>query len=114
MLARKHMAQALELDITNRRALFGLIVTSNDYLVVASQASSKSKKQLAAVSASAADDDDSKNNTSAAIHDHEQLVAKELVKFGAEHLLQSYNKGTTSSMMFTAVQSLLSEYTEGL
>lgn len=115
LLARKHMAQALELDITNRRALFGLIVTSNDYLVVASQASSKTKKQLAAsVSASSAtdDDDDGKNNNSSASHDHEQLVAKELIKFGAEHLLQSY-KGTTSKM-FAAVQSLLSEYTKGL
>jgi ER membrane protein complex subunit 2 len=123
MLARKHFAQALELDgPSNRRALFGLVVASNDYLLVASTVSSKSKKLLAAAAAAAAasaDDDDgdddgedSGDSTSHAIanQDHEHLVAKELVRFGAEHLLVAY-QGTN---MFVAVQRLLSEYTEGL
>jgi ER membrane protein complex subunit 2 len=123
ILARKHFAQALELDgpnKNNRRALFGLLVAANDYLLVASQASAKSKKLMLAASAAAAaaaddkddDDDDGGDSSNAMAHhqDHEQLVAKELVQFGAEHLLGAY-KGTS---MFAAVQSLLREYTESL
>ena len=83
MLARKHMAQALELDGTNRRAQFGLVVVSNAYLLEAEMASKK-------------------------LHDeHEVAVAKELIKYGAEELLKSY-KGCSS--MFKAVEELMEEY----
>ena len=82
LLARKHMAQSLELDATNRRAQFGLVVAANAYLLE----SEKSSKKL---------------------HDeHEVAVAKELIKYGGEQLLQSYN----GSPMFAAVKSLMNEY----
>lgn len=96
MSARKHFAQALELDPSNRRALFGLVCTSNDYLVAAANTSTSKKKQQSDASIT---------------KDHEQLVAKELVKYGVENIIESY-KG--SSSMLVAVKSLMSEYTEGL
>lgn len=83
VLARKHMAQSLELDATNRRAQFGLVSVSNAYLLESENASKK-------------------------FHDeHEASVAKELVKYGAEQLL-AYYKG---SPLFGAVKSLMEEYT---
>lgn len=82
VLARKHMAQSLELDATNRRAQFGLVVVANAYLL---EAESASKKKL---------------------DEHEVAVAKELVKYGAEQLLASY-KGCP---MFSAVKDLMEEY----
>mmetsp|Transcript_5397 Transcript_5397/g.8837 ORF Transcript_5397/g.8837 Transcript_5397/m.8837 type:complete len:299 (+) Transcript_5397:65-961(+) len=87
VLARKHMAQAVELDPTNKRALFGLVSVSNAYL---EEVASASKKQT--------------------IDDHSVVVAKELVKHGAEKLLKQY-KG---SKMYPSVQTLLSKYTKGL
>ena len=65
MLARRHMAQALELDPSHRRAQFGLIVAANAYLETAGKTTDE----------------------------HEIAVAKELIKFGAEKLLANY-KGT--------------------
>lgn len=97
MSARKHFAQALELEPSNRRALFGLVCASNDYLVAAANTSTSKKKQQSDASIT---------------KDHEQLVAKELVKYGAEKVIDSYNKG--SSSMLAAVKSLMTEYTEGL
>lgn len=82
ILARKHMAQSLELDATNRRAQFGLVVVANAYLLASESAP---KKQL---------------------DEHEVAVAKELVKYGAEQLLVSY-KGCP---MFSAVKDLMEEY----
>ena len=82
LLARKHMAQSLELDATNRRAQFGLVVVANAYLL---EAETASKKHL---------------------DEHEVAVAKELVKYGAEQLLASY-KGCS---MFSAVKELMEEY----
>lgn len=82
VLARKHMAQSLELDATNRRAQFGLVVAANAYLL---EAESASKKKL---------------------DEHEVAVAKELVKYGAEQLLASYN----GCPMFSAVKELMEEY----
>jgi tetratricopeptide (TPR) repeat protein len=84
-LARKHMAQCLELDPTDRRGLFGLISVANDYLIEAST----SKKEP---------------------DDHETSVAEELVRFGVKQLLEAYS-GTD---MFTAVKDLMNEYSEGL
>lgn len=81
-LARKHMAQSLELDATNKRAQFGLVVAANSYLIESANAPKK-------------------------LHDeHEVAVAKELVKYGAEELVKSY-KG---SSMFSAVKALMDEY----
>lgn len=81
-LARKHMAQSLELDSTNRRAQFGLVTVSNSYLLE----SANSPKKM---------------------HDeHEVAVAKALVKYGAEQILASY-KGKP---MFSAVKALVEEY----
>lgn len=86
LLARKHMAQALELDPCNRRAQFGLVVAANAYL---QEAESAGKKNL---------------------DEHEVEVAKELVKYGSEQVLESY-KG---SSMFAASKTLMSEYTGSL
>lgn len=81
-LARKHMAQSLELDASNRRAQFGLVTVANAYLIESENASKK-------------------------LHDeHEVAVAKELIKYGATQLLTSY-KGCP---MFSAVQTLMAEY----
>jgi tetratricopeptide (TPR) repeat protein len=85
-LARKHMAQALELDSSLRRAQFGLVSVANAYLEEMENAGKKN------------------------LDEFEVEVAKELVKYGAEQVLKSY-KGKD---MFTAVKALMSEYTESL
>lgn len=85
-LARKHMAQALELDPTNLRAQFGLVTVANQFLEESTSAGRK------------------------ATDEHERIVAKELVKFGADGLLKSY-KGTK---MFAAVQRVVSDFTDNL
>ena len=86
-LARKHMAQALELDATNKRAMFGLVMVSNAFLATAANAT---KKQV--------------------VDEHSVDVAKELVKFGADKLLKQY-KG---SKMFGAVQTVMAQYMKGV
>lgn len=85
-LARKHMAQALELDATNVRAQFGLVSVANQYLGAAATAAKKD------------------------VDGHEQLVAKELVKYGAAQVLQSY-KGTK---MLPTVKQVMNDYTDNL
>jgi hypothetical protein len=82
-LARKHLAQSLELDDSNRRAMFSLVSATSDYL----EESSKSKKNL---------------------DDHDVEVAKELVKYGAEKAIKTY-KGTK---MFPAVQRVMNDKTK--
>jgi hypothetical protein len=84
-LARKHLAQSLELDESNRRALFGLVSASSDYL----EEANKNKKHEDA---------------------HDIEVAKELVKFGTEKAIKTY-KGTK---MFAAVQRVMNEKTKEL
>lgn len=84
LLARKHLAQSLELDNDNRRALFSLVSTATDYLQA-----SQGKKDF---------------------DEHEADVAKELVKYGAEKVIKCY-KG---SPMYQAVQSAMAAYTEVL
>jgi ER membrane protein complex subunit 2 len=86
LLARKHMAQALELDPSNVRAQLGLVNVANQYL----QESMAAGKKF--------------------MDEHEQQVATELVKFGAAQVLKSY-KG---SKMFTAVKRVMDDYTENL
>lgn len=82
-LARKHMAQALELDCTLRRAQFGLVTVSNAYLVEVENSASKHTDEF------------------------EVQVATALVQHGADLLDKSY-KG---NKMFPAVKRLMSEYT---
>mmetsp|Transcript_1754 Transcript_1754/g.2416 ORF Transcript_1754/g.2416 Transcript_1754/m.2416 type:complete len:296 (+) Transcript_1754:172-1059(+) len=86
-LARKHMAQALELDATNTRAMFGLVMASNGFL--------ESVRNL---------------GKKHAVDEHDVEVAKELVKYGADKLLKTY-KGTK---MYATVQKALSTYTDNL
>lgn len=86
ILARKHMAQAIELDRSNVRAQFGLVSVANQYLEESALASKKD------------------------VDDHEALVAKELVKFGAAQVLESY-KGNP---MFATVKKVMTDYTENL
>jgi len=89
-LARKHMAQALELDPTNRRAMFGLVMVSNEYLDTINNLSGKKKQTF----------DDH----------HDVEVAKEVIKYGADKLLKAY-KGTK---LFSTVQTVLKTHTESL
>lgn len=86
--ARKHMAQALELEPTNLRAQFGLVCVSQQFLDEFNASSAKKKK----------------------LDEHEQLVAKELVKYGATEVLKSY-KG---SKLFASVKRVIDDYTENL
>lgn len=86
-LARKHMAQALELDDTNKRAMFGLVSVAKAYL-----------------------DEVSKQGKKKAVDEHDVEVAKELFKFGADKLAKAY-KGTK---MYAAVQQVVKQQTEGV
>jgi len=99
-LARKHMAQALELDPQNKRAMFGLVSVANSYLEL-STATTKKKNE-------------NDNNDDEA---HDVAVARELVKYGAERLVETYSKkkkqGGSSSTSFankTVVEKLMKEY----
>ena len=67
-LARKHIAQSLDLDPANTRALYALVASASAYLDELDRAS-KSKRD--------AEDDGAE-------------VARELVKFGAEQLVKQY------------------------
>jgi len=89
LLARKHMAQALELDPDYRRAQFGLVAVANAYLLEEEAASKKTKKDL---------------------DEHQVAVAKELVKYGADAIHKSY-KGTK---MQAATKTLMNEYLDSL
>jgi len=86
-LARKHMAQSLELDFRNRRAQFGLVNVSKKFLEAAANATKKN-----------------------VVDDHEIAVAKELLKFGTEELYKEYE----GDALFDAVNSVNKEHTEGL
>lgn len=87
MLARKHMAQALELNPTDVRAQLGLVSVANQYL---EQTMGVGKKKM--------------------VDDHEQQVAKELVKFGAAKVLASYS----NTEMFAIVKRVMDDYTDNL
>jgi len=86
--ARKHMAQALELEPTNLRAQFGLVSVSQQFLDESNASSVKQKK----------------------LDEHERLVATELVKYGASEVLKSY-KG---SKLFASVKRVIDDFTENL
>lgn len=85
-IARKHMAQSLELDESNRRALFGLVAVASAYI------------------------EEAANRTKKGSDETDVDVAKELVKYGAEKLIKAY-KGTK---LFAAVQSVMNDRTGGL
>ncbi|GKY93074.1 hypothetical protein MPSEU_000275700 [Mayamaea pseudoterrestris] len=80
ILARKHCAQALELDPNMRRAQFSLVVIANAYLL--ESAKHKSSEE------------------------HEDAVAHELIKYAASRLTDAY-AGTD---MFAAVRDLMDQY----
>lgn len=86
LLARRHMAQALELDPSNVRAQFGLVCVANQYLEESAVAGKKE------------------------VDEHEDAVAKELVKFGASEVLKTY-KGTK---MFATVKKVMDDYTDNI
>jgi len=86
-LARKHMAQSLELDSSNVRAQFGLVTIANQYL------------------------EESTNVGKKDIDEHEILVAKELMKYGANQVLKSY-KGNLK--MFPTIQRVMADYVDNL
>jgi len=86
--ARKHMAQALELEPTNLRAQFGLVSVSQQYLDESNASSTKQQK----------------------LDEHERLVATELVRYGATEVLKSY-KG---SNFLASVKRVIDDYTENL
>ncbi len=85
-LARKHMAQALELEPSNIGAQLGLVSVANLYLEESAEASKK------------------------LVDEHERLVAKEIVRFGAAEVLSSY-KGTK---MFAIVKRVMDDYIDSL
>jgi ER membrane protein complex subunit 2 len=84
--ARKHMAAALELDTSNKRAQLGLVTVANMYLEAAADGKKKDMDEF------------------------EMQVAQELVKYGAEQVLRSYQ----GSDMFGPVQALMKDYTDSL
>eukprot|EP00567_Pseudictyota_dubia_P010744 CAMPEP_0197455774 /NCGR_PEP_ID=MMETSP1175-20131217/41594_1 /TAXON_ID=1003142 /ORGANISM="Triceratium dubium, Strain CCMP147" /LENGTH=318 /DNA_ID=CAMNT_0042989715 /DNA_START=38 /DNA_END=994 /DNA_ORIENTATION=+ len=84
-LARKHLAQSLELDPSNVRAMFSLVAAAGEYLQECSKAG-KSKRE--------AEEDDVE-------------VAKELVKFGAEKLVKLYHgKGRMAKLVENVMKDL--------
>ena len=89
-LARKHLAQAVRLDPDNLRAWYGLISAAECYLEEVERISTKGKKEA---------------------EEEGVEVAKELIKFGGEKLMQVYrgNKDMTK-----LVERLLKESAESL
>lgn len=87
-LARKHLAQAVQLDSNNLRAWYGLIAAAEGYLEEVERISGKGKKEL---------------------EEESVEVAKELIKFGGEKLMAVY-KG--SKVMRSVVEQVLRESAE--
>jgi len=88
-MARKHLAQSLELDPSDVRTLYGLVAVADAYLKENSQAG-KSKRE--------AEEEDAE-------------VAKELIKYGADKLLKIYRG---SGRMGKVVETVLMELTNNL
>lgn len=86
LLARKHMCQSLELDPNLLRAQYGLVTIASAYI---QQMHSINKKDY---------------------NEFEVEVAKELIKYGSEILLKSYE----NTKLFSTIQKLMNEYTESL
>ena len=81
-LSRKHLAQSLDLDPSNTRALYALVAVASSYLDELERAA-KSKRD--------AEEDDAE-------------VARELLKFGAEKLVKQY-KGTKMQQVVAKVMA---------
>lgn len=92
-LARKHLAQAVQLDSNNLRAWYGLIAAAEGYLEEVDRIASKSK-----------------GNSKKEAEDEGVEVAKELIKFGGEKLMQVY-KGTK---LMNIVERVLKDSSECL
>ena len=86
-LARKYLAQAVQLDSNNLRAWYGLIAAAEGYLEEVEKLSSKGRKEA---------------------EEEGVEVAKEVIKFGGEKLMQVY-KGTE---MMNIVERMLKESSE--
>lgn len=86
ILARKHMSQSLELDSSSVRAQLGLVSVANQYL---EESASAGKKD---------------------IDQHEILVAKELVKYGASQVLKSYE----GSKMLGIIKRVMDDYVDNI
>jgi len=86
-LARKHLAQAVQLDSNNLRAWYGLIAAAEGYLEEVEKLSGKGRKEA---------------------EEEGVEVAKEVIKFGGEKLMQVY-KGTE---MMNVVERMLKESSE--
>jgi len=87
-LARKHMAQSLELNPANRRAMFGLISAAESYLET--QLSLKSKMSA----------------ESRALEEDDMEVARELIRFGADELVKVYKGSSMRPIVATLVQNV--------
>ena len=87
-LARKHLAQAVQLDQNNLRAWYGLVAAAEEYLEEVENLS-KNKREA---------------------EDEGVEVAKELIKFGGEKLTGVY-QGTK---LASVVRSLLTETSHSL
>jgi hypothetical protein len=108
IMARKHMACALELNPSSLRAKFGLVSAANRYLVLAADAEVPvSKQRTTAKDTSAAAD-------VAANDDFERKVSQELVKYGAEQIVASLEDGVVAADMQTSIGAFLGEYTNDL
>ena len=86
ILARKHMSQSLELDSSSVRAQLGLVSVANQYLEESALAGKKD------------------------IDQHEILVAKELVKYGASQVLKSYE----GSKMLGIIKRVMDDYVDNI
>ena len=76
-LARKHMAQSLELNPNNLRAMFGLISAAEGFLEAQSQLKSKVN----------------------AVEEDDLEVARELIRFGVDALAKSYKDSPMSHLV---------------
>lgn len=83
--ARKHFAQALDLDASNIRALYALVAVAAEYLDKISASSKKIK-----------------------IDEHDVEVAKELVRYGASKVCGSYSK--KGGRLYQAVAEVMGDY----
>ena len=86
VLARKHMSQSLELDSSSVRAQLGLVSVANQYLEESALVGKKD------------------------IDEHEILVAKELVKYGASQVLKSYE----GSKMLGIIKRVVDDYVDNI
>jgi tetratricopeptide (TPR) repeat protein len=108
IMARKHMACALELNPSSLRAKFGLVSAANRYLVLAADAEVPVSKQRTTTKDTSAAADVATND------DFERKVSQELVKYGAEQIVASLEDGVVAADIQTSIRAFLGEYTNDL